>query len=155
MLLQARERASTRGGGGGAREQGGAHEQRSSAPPAIYKALARGSAAPFRAGVEQPLGRAGGLRLLTQRLGASAGRQYNPRPSAWKWTSSRPATAPGGQCRPHRSPRGSPFSGPAQSSVSVHPSTPPSRGFQRWRRRLSETPFWCSSASIGGLTRLS
>lgn len=45
---------------------------------------------------------------------------------------------PGGQCRPHRSPRSSPFSGPAQFSESVHPSTPPSRGFQRWRRRLSE-----------------
>lgn len=89
--------------------------------------------------MEQPLGRAGGLCLLTQSLGASAGRQYNPRPSARKWPSSRPVTAPGGQCRPHRSPRGSPFSGPAQSSESVHPSTPPSRGFQRWRRRLSET----------------
>lgn len=81
---------------------------------------------------------------------ASAARPCNPRPSAWTGPPARAVAARPRQCRPRRSPRGAPLAGPAQSSESVHPSTPPSRGFQRWRRRLSETPRRCSSAPIGG-----
>lgn len=120
-LLFGRERACARAGGGGNFEHGGAHERRSSSPLPIYKGLARGSAAPFRAGVEQPLERAGGFCLPIQSLRVAGARHCNPRPSAWKWPSSRPMNVPGGQYRPHRSPRSSPFSGPAQSSESVHP----------------------------------
>lgn len=65
--LLARERGSVRAEGVGeirstvARMSG-------EAPPLlpIYKGLARGSAAPFRAGVEQALGRAGGFCLPIQ-----------------------------------------------------------------------------------------
>lgn len=121
LLLHARERAGARGEGGGTLEHGGAHERRGSAPLPIYKELVRRSAAPFRAGVEQPLERAGGFCLQILSLRVARGRHYNPRPSAWKWPSPRPMAGSGRQYRPHRSPRSSPFSGPAQSSESVHP----------------------------------
>lgn len=81
---------------------------------------------------------------------AAAARPCNPRPSARTGPPARAVAARPRQCRPRRSPRGAPLAGPAQSSESVHPSTPPSRGFQRWRLRLSETPRRCSSAPIGG-----
>ncbi|XP_033072640.1 uncharacterized protein LOC117087022 [Trachypithecus francoisi] len=97
------ERARAEGGGGNL-ERGGAHERRSSSSPPIYKGLARGSAAPFRAGVEHPLERPGGFCLPIQSLRVVRGRHYNPPPSAWKWPSSRPMTGPSGQYRPHRSP---------------------------------------------------
>lgn len=110
-----------RRGGGGNLESGGAHERRGSSPLPIYKGLARRSAAPFRAGVEQPLERAGGFCQQILSLRVAGGRHYNPRPSAWKWPSPRPMAGSGRQYRPHRSPRSSPFSGPAQSSESIHP----------------------------------
>lgn len=92
--------------GARAGERGGAHERRSSAPPPIYKGLARGSAAPFRAGLEQPLEGAGGFcrprqpaspAQPSQACESSGGRHYNPRPSTWKWPSCRSVTGPGGQ----------------------------------------------------------
>lgn len=121
LLLHARERACARGGGGENLEHGGAHERRGSSLLPIYKGLARFSAAPFRAGAEQRPERAGEFCLLVESLRVASGRHCNPRPSVWIWPASRPMIGPGGQYRPHRSPRSFPFSGPAQSSESVHP----------------------------------
>lgn len=91
-------------------------------PPGLYiKGWRRGSAAPFRAGAEQSLERPGGFCQPAQSLRDAGGRHCNPRPSIWKWPSSRPMVGPSGQYRPYRSPRSSHFSGPAQLSESVHP----------------------------------
>ncbi|XP_028716844.1 collagen alpha-1(I) chain-like [Peromyscus leucopus] len=94
--------------------------------PAQPTALARGSAAPFRAGVERPLGRAGGACLPTEPPGAVRAIHVHPPGNGLRL---RPRPAPAGSADPIGAPA-APLSGPAQSSESVHPSTPPSRGFK-------------------------
>lgn len=118
----ARARSLTRAEGVGEIASRAARMSSEAPPPRLYiKGWRPGSAAPFRAGVEQPLERPGGFCQAVQSLRVVGGRHHNPRPSAWKWHSSRPMTGPGGQYRPHRSPRSSPFAGPAQFSESIHP----------------------------------